>query len=215
MAISTRIMMLSAMTLLGGCAASATNFPPGLHVSSGEVHVDGRVSMTEGWLEQVACVQGTRDHEVLITTQVQPSLVHAALLLAGAQSGAPGGWTWASDALHLTPPSGDVIDVLVSVDGRSAEPVSDWIKGEAGESFPDTPWLFAGSAFLPGRNGGETYAADQSGSLVGLVTFGDEVVAWREVLSDQVGVQPPLWQAHGAHMPPPGTPVTLVLRPRR
>ena len=55
------------------------------------------------------------------------------------------------------------------------------------------------------------YLADESGSVVGLVTFGDEVVALQEVLPDRVAVQPAHFQARTEAMPDEGTPVTLWL----
>jgi hypothetical protein len=61
---------------------------------------------------------------------------------------------------------------------------------------------------------GEHYVADRTGSIVGLVTFGDEVIAYDEVLSDKVDVDAPEWQANTAVMPAPGTRVQLVIRPR-
>jgi hypothetical protein len=61
---------------------------------------------------------------------------------------------------------------------------------------------------------GEHYVADRTGSIVGLVTFGDEVIAYDEVLSDKVDVDAPEWQANTPVMPAPGTRVQLVIRPR-
>jgi hypothetical protein len=60
---------------------------------------------------------------------------------------------------------------------------------------------------------GEHYVADQTGSIIGLVTFGDETVGFEQVLADQQDVQPLEWQVRTEHVPPPGTPVTLILRP--
>jgi hypothetical protein len=65
----------------------------------------------------------------------------------------------------------------------------------------------------PERGGGKQYVADATGSVIGIVTFGDEVVAFREVLSDKVETDAPEWQAATERMPPPGTRVTLVLAP--
>jgi hypothetical protein len=59
---------------------------------------------------------------------------------------------------------------------------------------------------------GEHYVADHTGSIIGLVTFGDEVVGFEEVFSDQQSVQPLAWQVRIDHVPPVGTPVTVILR---
>ena len=192
-----------------------------LDADAGVVRVEGIVSLNEGWLEQVACLQGTRDHEVLVTTHVQPSAVHAALLLLGARSGAPGSWSWSDGELSLSPPTGAPIDVLVTVGDAQAVPIAMWMRGEGGRTFPERPWRFAGSNFIAagasgdrGTKASEHYEADTSGSLIGIVTFGDEVLAWSEVLPHRLEVQDVLWEAAGDRMPPVGTAVTLVLRPQ-
>ena len=61
----------------------------------------------------------------------------------------------------------------------------------------------------------EFFAADASGSLVGLVTFGDEVLGLERIRSDQVGVDAAEWMVRTGVVPPPGTPVQLVFRPWR
>jgi hypothetical protein len=61
-------------------------------------------------------------------------------------------------------------------------------------------------------DGSERYAADDSGSIVGLVTFGDEVVAMRTVIPDKVDVAPASWKARTDDIPPEGSPVTVIFR---
>ncbi|MGA1393407.1 MAG: hypothetical protein ACO38W_09660, partial [Phycisphaerales bacterium] len=56
------------------------------------------------------------------------------------------------------------------------------------------------------------YAADFSGSVIGLVTFGDEVVAFEEVRSDQVSIDEAGFLVRRGQPPPPGTRVTLIFR---
>jgi hypothetical protein len=59
---------------------------------------------------------------------------------------------------------------------------------------------------------GEHYVADRTGSIVGIVTFGDETIACDEVISDKADVDAPQWQARTERMPEPGTRVRLVIR---
>jgi hypothetical protein len=56
------------------------------------------------------------------------------------------------------------------------------------------------------------YAADQSGSVVGLVTFGDEPVASVAVVPDRADIAEPSLMAWTERMPPEGTTVTIVIR---
>ena len=59
---------------------------------------------------------------------------------------------------------------------------------------------------------GEHYVADMSGSIIGLVTFGDEVIGFSQVISDQDAVQAPEWEVDSEKIPPVGTEVTVVLK---
>jgi hypothetical protein len=225
----------AACVLLSGCAAPgrdgatpAPDKPRVLEPFSGvtvrpdarAVELEAWACLEAGWLEQIACAPGSREHEALVVIKARPSDVHAALLLAGFEHGAPGSWSYEDGALTFTPPTGDRLDVRARYerDGRTVEePIRAWmVDAEGRPSFPDTPWVFAGSAFAdnPDWMGpGEHYVADQTGSIIGLVTFGDEVVGFEEVFADQQSVQPLAWQVRIDHVPPPGTPVTVILRP--
>ena len=81
--------------------------------------------------------------------------------------------------------------------------------------FPAMPWVFGGSAIEenpPFMGPGEHYVADMTGSIIGLVTFGDEVIGLSQVLSDQEDVQAPVWEINTATIPPMGTPVTIIIK---
>ncbi|MHC4992631.1 MAG: YdjY domain-containing protein [Planctomycetota bacterium] len=195
---------------------------PGMRVLVDEstVEVEAWTCLDDGWLEQVACSPGTREHESLLVVNVRPSELHAALLMAGLSAGRPGRWSYDEEGYHLTPPEGDVVDILVRYVDRSGEevtdPVSRWIRDERRERpFPDRPWVFGGSVFAKNPEGmgeGEHYVADMTGSVVGLVTFGDEVVGFSEVMADEESVQEPEWMVDRDQVPAMGTRVTLILK---
>ncbi len=181
--------------------------------TAGSVRVPGTVALREGWLEQAVCQQGTRDHESLITVSMPPSSIHAALLLAGLQPGRPGHWRVRDDgSLELVPPTGEA--VLIDVEwidsaGRTQRgPLSAWISTN-GATAPDA-FVFAGSVMRDRAT--NPYVADQSGSVVGLVTFGDEPIASVAVVPDRTDVAEPSLKAWTERIPPEGTPVTVVIR---
>lgn len=174
----------------------------------GHVRVPATVVLDEGWLEQVACLRGTREHESLVVVDASASVVHAGLVALGARAGHPGTWARQGDDLVLEPPDGTTIDVDVVVDGRPQD-IEAWVVGGQGEALQAGRFRFGGS-----RQESWGYVADASGSLIGLVTFGDETIGLVDVLPDQIDVQQPVWKARGEAMPPPGTSVTLVLSPR-
>lgn len=193
---------------------------PGLQVDRANrlVFIQGLTCLEAGWLEQAICGRATREHESLVVTAVPASRIHAALLLIGLTNGAPGSWRWEGQELHLTPPTGDPVSISVRYErgGRPAEhSIAEWICGTDGRAFPHTPWVFAGSLFIadPAAGGAERYVADSSGSIAGLVTFGDELLGRPEVLSDQEAVQPPEWIVCPDRLPQPGTPVQVILSP--
>ena len=181
--------------------------------AQGLIRVPGVVALREGWLEQAVCQQGTRDHESLITVSMPPSSIHAALLLAGLEPGRPGHWRVRDDgALELMPPTGAAVGVEVEWTDASGqaqrEPLAEWIKS-GGASVP-LSFVFAGSVMRD--RSAVPYAADQSGSVIGLVTFGDEPVASVTVVPDRADIAEPSLQAWTERMPPEGTPVTVVIR---
>jgi hypothetical protein len=196
---------------------------PGIEVDriAGEVRVSGQAALDEGWLEQAVCLAGTREHESLVVIDSPPRLVHAALLMLGLEAGRPGSWRLEEDGetIRREPPTGSPIELHVRftrADGvETTVPLSSWVETARGGSVDAHPWRFAGSRLDARRDGGESYAADFSGSVVGLVTFGDEVIAYQEVRSDQVEIEEAGFLVRRGAPPPPGTPVTLIFRTPR
>jgi hypothetical protein len=201
-----------------GCAsvASRTQLHPAVHVDTARAQVDIRatVACRRGFLEQVCCGRGTREYESLLVTDAPASVIQAALIAAGLRPGAPGVWHAAADGtVERREPTGDPVEVRIHwmEGGVAAEvAVSEWLDDARPTRQPPS-FVFAGSRFVSGPQG-ERFAADLSGSVLGLVTFGDEVVALREVEPDKVDVAPARWRARSSAIPPEGTPVTLVLR---
>jgi len=199
---------------------------PGVRVRpalpTGEVEIDAIVVLDAGWLEQVACSPGTREHEALVVIEAPAHVVHAALLAAGFVPGRPGRWSYDEETgFQFVAPAGSPLRILVRRldEGPEAyESINAWIIAEGDErTLPDDPFVFAGSAFAPavswdGSVGEEQYVADVTGSVIGLVTFGDEVIGYSRVYADQSDVAPQEWIADSSRVPPIGTPVVLLIR---
>ena len=82
--------------------------------------------------------------------------------------------------------------------------------------LPDNTWIFGGSNLeeTPAWVGGKAQlAADLSGSVIGLATFGDEVLGLPQGVADPAAGNASPWSIRSQHVPPIGTPVTLLLRP--
>lgn len=172
------------------------------------------------FLEVIACTHDTREHEAVLVTPARASDVHAALLMVGLVPGAPGGWEWKDKTLVPVLPKGDAVDVafVLERDGRMVEePATSWIyntatgKTMAQEMHADEGFVFAGSGFIK-NGGGEHYAADGAGTLVGLATFGTETIAWKRVFSPESGVDEPVWAVKRDAQPAAGTKVIVRMR---
>lgn len=190
----------------------------------GRVEFDAVACLDAGWLEQVVCTVGTREHEALAVVEVAPSAVHAALLLAGFESGTPGRWTQPADGpLRLDAPSGDLVEISFvwtdSEGNRRTAAASDWIVGNDGQRLERPRWRFGGSRLVDLRQYGggpesaATYEADLSGSLIGLVTFGDETIGFVDVIPNASDVYPEEWLVDTDAVPPVLTPLVVRLDP--
>lgn len=168
------------------------------------------------YLEVIVCTPDTREHEALVMTRALPSHVHAALLLVGLAPGSPGAFVPDNEGrLIRVPPRGDPVRVLFFTDGDEAgAPASDWVVNvTSGRALSDEAaggWVFAGSRMVR-RQGRERYDADGEGTLVGLHTFGAEVVAWRPVYNPESVIDEPEWIANRAVVPAFGTTVRVRL----
>lgn len=187
------------------------------------VEIEGFSAVNQGWLEQIICLAGTRTHESVLITEAKPSHIHAALLLIGLEPGHPGSWKIDPQDPQGTkwivePPKGSPVRITVAwtdKEGQKLEvPVGEWVRDfHTHDLLPQGPWIFGGSLMRADYTGEVGYVADRSGSIAGLVTFGDELLGWNEILPDQEAVMAPEWEANTPAMPEPFTPVTIRLRP--
>lgn len=167
------------------------------------------------YLEQVACIPETKEHEVLLVTKARPSHVHAGLLAIGLMPGKPATWRDEGNRVIPVPPEGAEVSIeLTYTDANgAAKTVSprDWVvNATTGERWPTGHWVFAGSA-MKKVQGSEIYAADAEGTLIGLTSFGTEVLAWPGVISPDSQQQDPEWIADAKALPPFETMVTIRL----
>ncbi len=186
------------------------------------IEIEGVCAINSGWLEQIVCTVETRTHESLVATQAKPSHLHAALLLIGLEPGKPGWWKVDPDDPEgrkwiVQPPAGS--HVSITFEWKDGEGVlrraaaREWVRDfHTHNLLPEGPWIFGGSMMKPDYTGVMTYVADRTGSIAGLVTFGDELLGWCEVLPDQESVMAPEWEANTPAMPETGTRVVVRLR---
>ena len=203
---------------------------PGIEINVGEkyVDVDGSVCLRTGLLELVACTKGSKEHESIVAITARPTHVHAALLLLGADAGHPAMMKLADeqeDRWIPVPPRGTPVDaylVFKDDNGQMIErPVTDFIaRRELDENgtlvkraaFPTHTFIFAGSRLVGAKRGNSRYLCDQTGNVISIVTFGDELLCLAEAQEESNGPSP--WEVDATHLPQVGSPITLRLRPR-
>lgn len=173
------------------------------------------------YLELIACVPDTREHESLVVTKAKAAQIHAALLLIGLEPGTPGRIDFTGPKPTAISPKGPAMRVAISwQEGgktvtRSIEELVKNVKD--GKNLPTQSWLFAGSRFAKRKDASgqpvEVYDAEGMGTLIGLATFGSETIAPSTVFSPDAALSEPVWIADAKTMPKVGASVVVRLTP--
>ncbi|MDP6735864.1 MAG: YdjY domain-containing protein [Nitrospinaceae bacterium] len=207
---------------------------PGIKLNLDErtIDVNASVCLHEGLLELVACTKGSKEHESIISIESRPVHIHAALLLFGTKPGTPG-LRMVSDAKGVrwipVEPAGDRVRVSLvfpDIQGKLQEhPIQKFIalaqskkiSGLTEDSAPPrkfpSSFLFAGSHLVNDGPGPKKYLSGQSGNVISISSFGDELLCLSEVYGhENDGL---VWEVNPKSLPKVGTPVILRLRPVR
>ena len=178
-----------------------------------EVIVDAAVSLKKGALEFLLCKRGTKDYESLLSTDVNPSSIHAALLMLGLAPGKPARWVnRAGKEPVFVPPEGAELEIFLRwKDSKSIVhqvPATDWmIEVKTGKKAKPTRWIFVGSAFLDdGR-----YWADVEGHIISVANFASTVVDVPFRSTDKNALLE--FAVNSSAVPPVGTPVEVIIKP--
>lgn len=192
---------------------------PGIRVGDGIVEFEGEICINahhpdtpDVFLEMLVTAPDSREHESLVVAKVKPSNLHAALLAAGFESGAPLTRDEDGKAVHA---QGEALEISVSLvtdqepETREWTPIVDWVihldtKSKLAGSEHWDGLVFAGSRFTA-----RGYEADGTGTLVSLTSFGDEVIAPRWTLSHLAEIDEPVWIANRDLIPKKGTSVIV------
>lgn len=206
------------------------------------VDLEAKVCLDAGYLELVACTEGSKEHESIVAVSSKALHIHTALLLLGAENGHPEmrklvdeeKQRWANLS-----PAGDEIEVMLVVKNLKGEvvakPISEFVLRSTGRldavsgdvrSDPDQKvnpagksvefpqvFLFAGSRLRNTGRGPKQYLADLSGNVISIATFGDEVLCLPSHQTQQNSAL--MWQVKPGVLPKVGTMVTLRLRPSK
>ena len=203
---------------------------PGIKLNLKErcVDVNATICLHKGLLELVACTKGTKEHESILSVAARPMHIHTAMLLMGASPGTPAmGKVQEGVRTRWVPvePAGDSVCVsLVFAEskGKPQEyPIQKFISPAQPDEISGIPankklatfpasFLFAGSHLVENGAGPRKYVCEQSGNVISISTFGDELLCLPGIHGHQNdGLA---WQVNANGLPGIGEQVILRLR---
>jgi hypothetical protein len=168
-----------------------------------------RVVLREGYLEHLLCLSNTKEHEAILATDAPPRLIHAGLLLTGAEPGHP-----VRFLPKFEPPAGTPIAIdLEWAEGSSTrrDDARRWIKDQKLGSTLDRTWVFAGSQLIRDPDSDRTFYAADDGDLFTVSNFTASILDLP--FASSAADQERSFVANSPRIPSQGTPVTLILRP--
>lgn len=175
------------------------------------VYVDGYVSLRRGMLEMFACPVGTKEHESVVAVFSRARTLHAALLAVGAEPGKP-----ATFRPEFSPATGTEIEVEVRWQDEHQKwqsvPAQQWVKDiQTGKPMAHA-WVFGGSGFWKDEETGKEHYMAEAGDLVCVSNFSTAMLDL-PIESSQAN-EGLLFEANTDEIPPLGTPVRVVLKPK-
>lgn len=176
------------------------------------VLVDGYVSLNRGLLEMFACGVNTKEHESVVALQSEAYLIHTALLAVGAEVGST-----ATFHPEFKPPTGTTIEILIRYRDQEgqwqAARAQDWVRDLRTKKPMTESWVFAGSGFWTDPETGKRHYMAESGDLICVSNFSTAMldIPMQSTQSDEGR----LFEANSELVPPLGTPVRLVLKPKK
>jgi len=180
------------------------------------IRFPGELNLGEGILEYLLVTPQGSTHESLLTSDVQPSDLHFAMLLLGAKGSspdAPGAGqapTGQIDSEYLkTAPKlrGDGITISVkwkSGDAEKTTPVEDWVFNTVTKKAMERgPWIYNGSVFSNGH-----FMAQLEGAFAALVTYPSALINNPRKGSDNDQI----WAVNSKAIPPDKTPLEITIQ---
>ncbi len=176
------------------------------------VVIQSMVCQNQAPLEMFACLLGSKEHESVLAVPVKAFVVHAGLLATGAKQGTPVRFD-----PEYSPPTGTEIEITVhwkDQDGKVQKArAQDWVRDLTTGKAMTHPWVFAGSKmYKDEETGKEHYLGDSSGDLICVSNFSSATLDVPIQSSDSNASL--MFEAFTEHIPPLGTPVTMVLTPK-
>lgn len=144
--------------------------------ANGKLLLKTKVVLREGVLEMLICKSQTKEHESILSIDADAYLIHAGLLLLGAEPGKP-----ASYDTEFHPPSGQVIDIVCHWTDETGQPqqrnARQWVR-HVTRRYYEAPLAKVPAGVKVGR--GEDLKYDAKNKL--LLWFGQMTAEQRDAL---------------------------------
>ncbi|MBR4834324.1 MAG: hypothetical protein IKU86_08355 [Thermoguttaceae bacterium] len=173
------------------------------------VVLGGVVCLREGPLEFFACRRGSKEHESVVSLDVPPHLIHAALLAVGAKQGKP-----AKFDPEFAPPTGEEIEIELRWRDAKTGTVrkiraQETVREAETRRELSATWVFTGGLFGVDAQGKKYYLANVTGEVFGVSNFPGSVLDLPfESSSDNALLT---FEANTEKIPPSGTELALIL----
>jgi hypothetical protein len=177
------------------------------------VIVEAEVCLREGMLEHLMCRQRTKEHEAILTADVDARDIHKALIVAKATRGTTVRY---KDDGTVDPPTGTKIKVTLTYKDKNKTitvPGRDWVRDFKTKKSLDVDWVFAGSQFLENpleKDKPPLYAAN-AGDVICVSNF-EGAMLDLPINSSKNNAELE-FEAFTERIPPVGTAVTVILEP--
>jgi hypothetical protein len=187
-------------------------FPVWIDRKQNRVVLIGVVCQRQVPLELFACLRGSKEHESVLSVPTKASFVHAALLAVGAEPGSP-----VQFRPKYLPARGSQIEITCvwkdAQGNRQSARAQDWVRGTKSGKAMTYPWVFGGSRFIKNPfTDRMNYQADSDGDFICVSNFPGAMLDLPiESTSSDADL---MFEAFTEHIPPRGTPVTLILKPQ-
>jgi hypothetical protein len=170
----------------------------------------GQICRREAALEEFVCLKNTKEHESIISVDLVPKVLHAAILAAG---GTPGSVAkYDDEGFHA--PTGDVLEILVEfkVNERIRRAkAQDWIRDVKTRESIAHSFVFAGSQEIKHPITGEGYYLGNDGDLISVANFASSIVdlAIKSSTTDSEHS----FETFSERIPPIDTQVVVIIKP--
>jgi hypothetical protein len=187
------------------------SYPVWFDKSQRQVVIVGQICARDAPLEMFACPRGTKEHEAIVVVDTEAYVVHAGLVAAGADPGNP-----VQFYPEYIPASGPEIEVSVVWEDEKGQRLTaraqDWIRNAETGEVMNHPWVFTGSKFSKDEQTGKEYYQADGGDFICVSNFPSAMLDLPIKSSDSN--ESLMFRAYTERIPPLGTPVTLILKPK-